>query len=99
MALIYGFIFADQFYDDENFPHGFGKSGDFTIAEAELLTSIGKRLFALEQGFCKPENQVEEQFVQLCKSTLEGQTKVELLWQKYKKLTKHKSFHSLHGNI
>lgn len=99
MALIHGFIFADQFYDDVNFPHGFGKSGDFTIAEAELLTSIGMRLFALEQGFCKSENQVEEQFVQLCKSTLEGQTKVELLWQKYKKLTTHKSFHSLNGNI
>lgn len=97
MTLIHGFIFTDQFYDDVNFPHGFGKSGDFNIAESKLLTSIGKRLFALEQGLCKPENQIEEQFVQMYKSQLEGQTKVELLWQKYKKLTQHKPFHSLHG--
>lgn len=48
MALIHGFIFADQLYDDVSFPHGFGKSGDFNIAKAELLTSVGNRLFVLE---------------------------------------------------
>lgn len=58
MTLIHGFIFTDKFYDDVHFPHGFGKSGDFTIAEAKLLTDIGKRLIALEQGLSKPENQV-----------------------------------------
>ena len=98
MALIHGFIFADQFYDDVNFPHGLAKSGDFTIEESKLLTSIGTRLFLLEQGLCKPENQVEDQFVQMCKLQAEGQTKVELLWHKYKTLTKHKPFHSLNGN-
>jgi len=97
MALIQGFIFAEKFYDDVNFPRGFGKSGDFTIAEAELLVNLGRRLFKLEQGLCKPENQVEAQFAQMSESLLGGQTKVELLWQKYKKLTRHKPFNSLTG--
>jgi uncharacterized protein YifE (UPF0438 family) len=96
MTLIQGFIFEDKFYDDVNFPRGFGKSGDFTIAEAELLVNLGRRLFKLEQGLCKPENQVEEQFFKVCVSQLEGQTKIELLWKKYKKLTQYKPFHSLH---
>lgn len=99
MTLIHGFIPAVKFYDDVHFPRGFSKSGDFTIAEAELLINIGKRLFVLEQGLCAPKNQVETQFIKMCKSNTEGQTKVELLWQKYQSLTKNKPFHSLHGSI
>ncbi|TPH12108.1 DUF413 domain-containing protein [Litorilituus lipolyticus] len=102
MKLIHGFIAEGPFYDDAHFPRGFSKSGNFTIAESELLTQVGKRLFMLEQGFSKPKNGVEEQFVQFCKAqhegALEGQNKVELLWQKYKKLTKFQPFHSLNGH-
>lgn len=97
MTLIHGFICTDQFYDDTNFPRGFKKTGDFSIAEAELLTSIGKRLFMLEQDLCTPENQVEEQFVQMCKIKSECQTKIQLLWQKYKYLIRHKQYHCLTG--
>jgi uncharacterized protein YifE (UPF0438 family) len=96
MTIIDGFISTDKFYDDAHFPRGFRKSGDFTIAEDELLSNIGKRLLALEKGLLLPENEVEEQFVKMCKSNTQGQTKIELLWQKYKKLTMGRSFHSLH---
>lgn len=95
MTLIHGFIPSDMFYDDVNFPHGFRKSGDFNIPESELLTCVGKRLFMLEQGLAEAENQVEEQFVTMCQSEAEGQTKVEFLWKKYKQLTKPKPFHGL----
>ncbi len=95
MTLIHGFVTENPFYDDENFPRGFSKSGDFTLAEAELLTSIGKRLFMLEQSLCVAENQVEKQFVKMCATQFHGQTKAELLWKKYRKLTQHKPFHSL----
>lgn len=102
MKLIHGFIAEAPFYDDAHFARGFSKSGHFTIAESELLTQIGKRLFMLEQGYRNPENTVEEQFVQFCKAQhegeFEGSNRVELLWQKYKNLTKFKPFHSLNGN-
>lgn len=97
MTLVQGFIQQELFYDDVHFPRGFRKSGDFSIAESELLTNVGSRLFSLEQGHRKPENQVEVQFVNMCSSKIEGQTKVEVLWQKYKTLTKHKPFHALSG--
>ncbi len=97
MTLIQGFVQQELFYDDVHFPRGFRKSGDFSIAESELLTNVGSRLFSLEQGQRKPENQVEEQFVNMCHSKTEGQTKVEILWQKYKTLTKYKPFHALSG--
>ncbi|MFT5758329.1 MAG: hypothetical protein ACI9LM_003068 [Alteromonadaceae bacterium] len=98
MTLIHGFIASESFYDDVHFPRGFRKSGDFNIAESELLTQVGKRLFMLEQDLCIPANQVEKQFVATCKSQFEGHTKVELLWQKYKCLTRYKHFHTLNSH-
>lgn len=97
MDLINGFLPANNFYDDANFPRGFKRTGDFTIAEADLLTNVGCRLFALEQEISKPENQVEESFVKMCQMNHEGKTEVEILWQKYKRLTGRRPFYSLNG--
>lgn len=98
MILSHGFTAESPFYDDVNFPRGFNKSGDFTIVEAEILTSIGRRLRMLEQEICTPANEIEKQFSQMCREQSEGQNKIELLWQKYKQLTVYKPFHSLHGS-
>jgi uncharacterized protein YifE (UPF0438 family) len=97
MTLLHGFIWAEPFYDDAHFPHGFSKSGGVSIAESELLTQVGKRLFMLEQSLCTAENQVAKQFVKMCATQFEGQSKVEVLWQKYKCLTRQKQFHALNG--
>jgi uncharacterized protein len=97
MILTHGFNTESPFYDDVNFPRGFSKSGDFTIVEAEILTSVGRRLHMLEQEVCTPTNEIEKQFAQICREQSEGQTRIELLWQKYKRLTVYKPFHSLNG--
>lgn len=97
MILTHGFKTESPFYDDVHFPRGFNKTGDFTIAEAEILTDIGRRLHMLEQEVCTPTNKVEKQFSQMCKEQSEGQTRIELLWQKYKRLTVYKPFHNLNG--
>jgi uncharacterized protein YifE (UPF0438 family) len=99
MILIHGFIEENQFYDDVHFPRGFNKSGDFTLAESEILTNVGRRLLMLEQEVCLPENEIEKQFIQMCKEQSEGQTRIELLWQKYKKLTIYKPFHALSAQV
>ena len=99
MILVHEFTAESPFYDDINFPRGFNKSGDFTIVEAEILTCVGRRLQMLEQKVCAPVNEIEKQFVQMCKEQCEGRTKVELIWQKYRRLTVYKPFHSLHGSI
>lgn len=99
MAIIHGFIEENLFYDDVHFPRGFNKSGDFTFAESELLTNVGSRLHKLDHEICLPVNEIEKQFVQMCHELSEGQTQIELLWQKYKRLIVKKPFHSLNGSI
>lgn len=98
MLLIHGFIQEGPFYDDVHFPRGFNKSGDFTLSDSEILTNVGKRLRMLEQEVCLPENPIEKQFVQMCRDQSEGQTKIELLWQKYRRLTVYRPFHCLSAN-
>ena len=97
MILTHGFKTESPFYDDVDFPRGFNKSGDFTIVEAETLTSVGRRLHMLEQELCTPASDIEKQFSQMCREQSEGQTQIELLWQKYKRLTIYKPFHSLNS--
>ena len=98
MTLIHGFIQEGLFYDDVNFPRGFRKSGDFNISESELLTNVGRRLTSLESGKSKPQNETEQAFVDMCQQQTKGKTHVELLWQKYKKFTSYRPFHSLNGS-
>ncbi len=99
MDLILGFVKSHPFYDDKNFPYGISKSGIFSIEESDNLTKLGNRLFSLEQGVATSANQVEEHFVQMCLNEREAETKVELLWQKYKKNTRRKSLTTLGGNV
>ncbi|WDE05098.1 DUF413 domain-containing protein [Thalassomonas viridans] len=99
MILVHGFVKAGKFYDDVNFPYGFRKSGNFSITEADLLTDVGKRLFMLEQGLAAAQNQVEEKFVEMCRTQREGESKIERLWQKYQRLTKKRSFHTLSSRV
>lgn len=91
MELIHGFKASGTFYDDINFPYGFSKSGYFSIPEAELLEELGQRLFSLEQGLAEADNQVEVNFVQCCRGERNAETRVERLWQKYKKHAMRKS--------
>ena len=95
MELMNGFKVVDLFYDDTNFPRGFNKSGDFSIGESEILTTLGRRLFMLENKFSLPENEIEEHFVRILRTQEQPQTEVERVWIKYKQLTQKKHFHTL----
>ncbi|MEZ8826338.1 DUF413 domain-containing protein [Vibrio sp. 10N.261.55.A7] len=85
-----------RFYDNSKFPRGFAKSGDFTLAEEELLTLYGDTMKALESGEITPENAEEKQFVKALKSPQKAKSKLEKVWLKYIQLTRGKKrFHSL----
>ncbi|MEZ9213061.1 DUF413 domain-containing protein, partial [Vibrio lentus] len=43
-------ILNQPFNDFKNFPRGFAKSGDFTIAQSQILESFGNALIALRDG-------------------------------------------------
>jgi uncharacterized protein YifE (UPF0438 family) len=86
------------FYDNKKFPRGFAKSGDFTLAEEELLIQFGDTMSRLESGELKPENQVEQHFLEVLKNPLDAQSKIEKVWVKYTRLARgRKRFHTLNG--
>jgi uncharacterized protein YifE (UPF0438 family) len=87
-----------HFYDNVHFPRGFTKSGDFTLAEGDILTYFGKTLLALESGELSPENQAEKDFLDVIHGKKEASTKLERTWVKYVKLSRGKKrFHTLNS--
>lgn len=99
MDLLHGFVKTSNFYDDLNFPQGFNRSGHFTIQEAELLTAVGKRLFHLEHQLAEPQNHTEQNFLTMCQTKREAETRIESLWHKYKSVTQGRKIHTLTGSM
>ncbi|MDX1302057.1 DUF413 domain-containing protein [Photobacterium sp.] len=54
---------SGKFYDDKNFPHGFNRSGVFTINEAALLENYGRTMLGLRDGIFMPGEESEHQFL------------------------------------
>lgn len=44
------------FYDNKRFRRGFAKSGDFTLAEEDILIRFGDTMSLLESGELSPES-------------------------------------------
>ncbi|WP_338364255.1 DUF413 domain-containing protein [uncultured Pseudoalteromonas sp.] len=92
------FVSQRQFYDDNNFPRGFSRCGNFTLLEASILEQHGVVLKALFDKTLAPQNAIQEQFVDVVCSAKEPTNPIEKTWLKYLKLTTCKSkFHTLFG--
>ncbi len=77
------FASRKKFVDDDNFPYGFQRSGEFTTHQAVLLRDHGCAFKALYQGLQQPETDEEKAFV-VCFGT--GATPVsphEKTWARY----------------
>lgn len=99
MNLLHGFVAENPFYDDINYPHGFSRSGKFSIKEAEMLSQLGRRLIALESGSVRPETEEEKSFVAMCEQNKEAIHPVEKVWNKYKDSIKKQNFHTLNSSV
>ncbi len=87
-----------RFYDTKKFPRGFAKSGDFTLAEEDILTLYGETLNGLEAGTLQPENAEEQQFLKVLENPDLASSKIEKAWLKYVRLARgRKRFHTLNG--
>ncbi|SJL84338.1 DUF413 domain-containing protein [Vibrio palustris] len=88
-----------HFYDNKKFSRGFAKSGDFTLAEENILTVYGETMLGLELGTLTAETQEEAQFINVLINPDLAKTKLEKVWIKYVRLARgRKSFHTLHGH-
>ncbi|MDC2890094.1 DUF413 domain-containing protein [Psychrosphaera algicola] len=86
MSEFHGFMQSSEFYDDKNFPKGFKRSGDFTIAESEILSSLGSRLAQLKQKKVAAETDAEKHFLEMCEHNLLPESVVERVWAKYENI-------------
>ncbi|RIY33251.1 hypothetical protein CJP74_02160 [Psittacicella melopsittaci] len=84
-----GFIREKKYYDDKNYPHGFSRSGDYTIHESEVLEDFGTRLSALATGKAQPQTDLEKHFVDVVANPEDfaGELSfIEKTWLKYQRL-------------
>ncbi len=87
-----------KYYDDKNYPRGFSRSGDFTLAEGQILEAHGIALQELMNGTRKPVTDEEAQFIAVCEGNADALSKVEKAWKKYQnKVLSPKHFHTLFG--
>lgn len=86
------------YYDDLNFPRGFSRSGEFTIAESTLLNDYGHTLKSLHDGVQMPDNEEEKRFVAVVNGIEEAVSNLEKTWTKYLKSVAPKTWHILNGS-
>ncbi|MCQ8878964.1 DUF413 domain-containing protein [Pseudoalteromonas shioyasakiensis] len=92
------FVSQRQFYDDQNFPRGFSRSGNFTLLEASILEQHGVVLKGLYNKTLEPQNEMQKQFLAVVSASAEPSNPIERAWLKYLKLTTCKTkFHTLFG--
>lgn len=86
-----GFQPSRLFFDDDNFPHGFNKCGDFTVRESDLLVKFGSIMRDLHTGKCQPDNPAQARFIDICQGKNTAESPLEKVWLKYLDLIKRKS--------
>jgi len=90
---------SKPFVDRRKFPYGFKKSGDFSISEANILTTYGSTLLGLESGDLKPETADEKHFVKFVNGKAQASGSIEKTWAKYVQLARgRKQFFTLHSS-
>ncbi|UTV29782.1 DUF413 domain-containing protein [Photobacterium atrarenae] len=72
-----------KFYDDQNFPRGFNRSGVFTINEATLLENYGRTMSGLANGTMVPATDSEAQFLAEVRGETEASSNFAKCWLKY----------------
>jgi hypothetical protein len=83
MMAITGFEPSKPFFDDKNFPRGFSKSGEFTINEANILTTYGAQLKALQDGIVAPSTNEQKRFLLAISGEVPVETPLEKAWLRY----------------
>ena len=77
------FYINKQFRDDDKFPYGISRSGDFSIEESEFLIQHGSLYKALFENLLLDPNKNEKRMIKIYKGKVEASTFEEKTWLKY----------------
>lgn len=73
------------FSDPKNYPYGFSRSGDFSIAESKALAEYGSIIAALVDGKISCETPEDVGYMAAAFGEKEPETQIERAWVKYQK--------------
>lgn len=71
------------FDDKVNYPHGFRRSGVFSIESSEILRDRGRRLLAIQCNYIEPEAEEEDLFKDYLSGMRKADSAIETAWEKY----------------
>lgn len=86
------------FSDTKNYPYGFSRSGDFSIAESKALSQFGCLIAALVDGEIKIETDEDIGFVEAAFGKRLPETTAEKAWVKYQKRINRPRLGSINGS-
>ncbi len=85
------------FSDPKNYPYGFSRSGDFSIAESRALSQFGAYFAALIDGHLQPENDDDMNILAAAHGDIEPQDTAQRAWLKYQKRINRPKAGSIYG--
>ncbi|GLR72534.1 DUF413 domain-containing protein [Agaribacter marinus] len=86
------------FSDPKNYPYGFSRSGDFSIAESKALAQYGCLFAALVDGEYSPVDAEDEQYISSALGHSDPKTVQERAWLKYQKRINRPRCASIYGS-
>ncbi|GAA5218766.1 DUF413 domain-containing protein [Corallincola platygyrae] len=92
------FLAEKRFFDDKNYPRGFGRSGDFTKQEAMLLETHGRAFKAIYEGERAPATEEETAFLETFQKDTAPSTIEQKVWDKYIRRTSKRRVFTLFGS-
>jgi uncharacterized protein len=72
-----------QFRDDDKFPYGISRSGDFSIDESQFLIQHGSLYKAVFENLLPELNEDEIRMIKVYKGNIQATTFEERTWLKY----------------
>lgn len=85
------------FSDPKNYPYGFSRSGDFSIAESKALSQYGAYIAALIDGHLQPESDDDMSVLAAAHGDIEPQDTAQRAWLKYQKRINRPKTGSIYG--
>lgn len=85
------------FSDAKNYPYGFKRSGDFSIAESTALSAYGCYIAALIDGNIQPSDKDDISILAAAHGDIEPQDVAQRAWLKYQKRINRPKTGSIYG--
>ncbi|GAB56752.1 hypothetical protein GPUN_2637 [Glaciecola punicea ACAM 611] len=91
-------LLKSVFNDPKNYPYGFSRSGDFSIAESKALVAYGCYFSALVSGQIKPQSSDDDTLLLALLGDIEPKDTAQRAWVKYQKRINRPKTDSIYGS-